>query len=120
MNFNRFNIYEKILLYRYPINMNKSIDGLTAIAFVEMNEDPCNNTLFVFVNRSGDKLKMLLWETNGFWIFYKRLEGQRFIWPDWFDNHSLAMTAERLDQLIQGFNLNGMRPHKKIKKTYKI
>jgi transposase len=100
--------------------MNKSIDGLAAIACVEMAQDPCQSTLFVFVNRSRDKIKMLLWETNGFWIFYKRLESQRFIWPDWFDQDALSLTSERLDQLLQGFNLNGFRPHKLLKKSYKI
>lgn len=120
MNFSRFNSYEEIFLYRHPVNMNKSIDGLAAIAMVEMNKDPCRNILFVFVNRARDKVKMLLWEANGFWVFYKRLEQQRFIWPDWFDQDALALSVDMLDQLIQGFNLNGMRPHKKMSKTFRI
>ena len=100
--------------------MNKSIDGLCAIALAELDVDPCSKTLFVFVNRSRDKIKMLLWENNGFWIFYKRLESQRFAWPDWFDEDSLSLTSELLDQLVSGFNVNGMRPHKRLEFSFHL
>lgn len=120
MNWSRFDFVDKILLYRHPVNMNKAMDGLAALAYSEMKSDPCSETLFVFTNRAKDKLKMLLWETNGFWVFYKRLQGERFHWPDWFDDESMALMPEQLDQLTLGYNLNGMRAHKKIHLAFSL
>jgi len=70
--------------------------------------------LYVFVNRGRDKLKLLIWHINGYWLLYKRLERQRFQWPDWFVDDSLELTEEQLDYLLDGYNLNGMRPHKTL------
>jgi len=42
----------------------------------------------------------------------QRLEKQRFHWPDWFEQDVLTFTQEQLDQLLDGYNLNGMRPHR--------
>jgi len=120
MIWSRFSYVNKVLLYKHPVNMNKSMDGLAAVAYAEMQENPCSDTLFVFVNRSRDKIKMLLWETNGFWIFYKRLERERFHWPDWFDQPSLALSLKQLNQLTLGYNLNGMRPHSRVNLSFSL
>ena len=117
MMWDRFS-FDTVYLYRDPVDMRKGADGLAALVNVEMDMEPCSPTLFVFVNRSRDKLKMILWEKNGFWLFYKRLIKQRFHWPDWFDGEALLLNEEQCDLLLQGFNLNGMRPHKSLKLQY--
>jgi transposase len=111
-------IFESIYLYRDPIDMRKGADGLAALVSEEMSLEPCSSTLFLFTNRSRNKLKILLWEKNGFWVFYKRLIKQRFAWPDWFDDESLLLSEAQVDLLLQGFNLNGMRPHKTLNLHY--
>lgn len=112
--------YDSIYLYREPVDMRKGADGLAALVSVEMNFDPCSTALFVFINRGRDKLKILFWERNGFWVFYKRLVKQRFCWPDWFESETLSLSIEKIDLLLQGFNLNGMRAHKSLNLSYSL
>ena len=90
------------------------MDGLSALVVSEMELDPMSSSLFVFINRGRDKIKLLIWERNGFWVLYKRLVKQRFHWPDWFQEDDLALDEKQLDLLLQGFNLNGMRPHNAV------
>ncbi|MCP5426464.1 MAG: IS66 family insertion sequence element accessory protein TnpB [Gammaproteobacteria bacterium] len=105
---------ERIYLYRWPVDRRKSIDGLCALVDTELQRNPADRCLYVFCNRGGDKIKLLIWHLNGFWLLYKRLEKQRFIWPDWFEGESLLLEAGQLDQLLDGYNLNGMRPHRAL------
>ena len=119
MNWERF-VFNEIYLYRHPVDMRKGADGLAALVTVEMSLEPCSSVLFIFTNKNRDKIKILFWESNGFWVFYKRLVKQRFHWPDWFEEDALTLNAEQCDLLLQGFNLNGMRPHKKLHLSYKL
>jgi transposase len=105
---------EHVYLYRYPVDMRKSVDGLCALVVLELGRNPADRSLYVFTNRGRDKVKLLIWHLNGYWVLYKRLEKQRFSWPDWFDGDSLTLSQEHLDYLLDGYNLNGMRPHKTI------
>ena len=61
-----------------------------------------------------DDLDELLEELN------KRLDKQRFHWPDWFSEESLCLSIEQLDQSLDGYNLNGMRPHRTISTAHII
>ena len=105
---------EKIFVYRHPVDMRKQIQGLSHLVTEHLGRDPGDECLYVFANKGRDKIKLLIWHRNGFWLLYKRLEKQRFQWPDWFNDDALCLTHEQLDQLIDGYNLNGMRPHKKL------
>jgi transposase len=105
---------ERIFLYRQPVDFRKNIDGLSALIDAELGRNPADRCLYVFHNRSRDKIKLLIWHLNGYWLLYKRLEKQRFHWPDWFDGETLVLDAEQLEQLLDGYNLNGLRPHRSI------
>lgn len=103
-----------IYLYRHAIDMRKAIDGLAALVEQELELNPFEASLFVFINKKRDKVKCLSYERNGFWLLYKRVAKQRFHWPDWFDQDSIALSEEQLLQLLDGYNLNGMRPHNAV------
>ena len=105
---------EQILLYRYPVDMRKSINGLSALIDIELKRNPADRCLYVFCNKARDKVKLLVWHLNGYWLLYKRLEKQRFTWPDWFYDDVLTLNQQQLDYLLDGYNLNGMRPHKEL------
>jgi len=75
------------------------------------------NSVYVFTNRARNKIKLLVWHLNGYWVLYKSIEKQRFHWPDWFTDDCMTMDQQQLDYLIDGYNLNGMRPHKVLSFT---
>jgi len=72
---------EKVYLAAGSTDMRKSIDGLAALVSQAFSLDPFSPCLFVFCNRQRDKIKILHWDHNGFWLYYRRLERGRFQWP---------------------------------------
>lgn len=105
-----------IYLYRLPVDMRKQINGLVGIVSGEMQLDPASSALFVFIGKSGDKLKMLQYETNGFWLWYRCLQKQKFKWPKrWFEDDVLVLSRESLRFLLQGCDLNGLKTFVPIK-----
>ena len=105
---------ERIYLYRHFVDMRKGIRGLSAIVNLELGRNPTDRCLYVFCNRTRDKIKLLIWERNGYWLLQKNLAKQRFTWPQWFIDDSLQLSDEQLDLLLDGYNLNGMRPHRTL------
>jgi len=103
---------EQVFVYRHPVDMRKQIQGLSNLVTEHLVRDPGDQCMYVFSNKARDKVKLLIWHRNGFWLLYKRLEKQRFHWPDWFEDDCMTLDHEQLDYLIDGYNLNGMRPHK--------
>lgn len=74
--------HTKVYLAAGPTDMRRAIDGLAALVEDVLEQDPLSSHQFVFCNRRRDKLKLLFWQHNGFWLWYRRLESQRFWWPD--------------------------------------
>lgn len=72
---------DRVYLACGATDLRKSIDGLAALVKEEFELDPFSPCLFVFCNRQRDKLKILQWEHNGFWLHYRRLERGKFQWP---------------------------------------
>jgi transposase len=70
-----------VYLYRPAIDFRKSIGGLSALVEQELGLNPFGDALYLFINRRRDKLKALYWHRNGFCLWYKRLEAERFAWP---------------------------------------
>jgi transposase len=92
-------------------DLRKSIDGLTAIVTQVFELDLFSNSLFVFCNRGRDKLKILIWDHNGFWLYYRRLERGRFRWPDQSTEQSLAVSRRQLQWLLDGLSLEQQQAH---------
>jgi transposase len=92
-------------------DLRKSIDGLAAIVTQVYERDLFSNSLFVFCNRGRDKLKILTWDHNGFWLYYRRLERGRFRWPDQPKDQSLAITRRQLQWLLDGLALEQRQAH---------
>ena len=81
-------------------DMRKSINGLSAIVEVSFKLDPFKDGLFVFCNRNRDRIKILEWDTDGFWLYFKRLEKGRFRWPGLDESQTMIMTSEELNLLL--------------------
>ena len=83
-------------------DMRKQINGLAAIVEGSFELDPFGGELFVFCNRNRDRLKILEWDGDGFWLYFKRLEKGRFRWPTAGENAVMTMTTEELSILLGG------------------
>jgi transposase len=84
-------------------DMRKSIDGLSLVVAEELELNPVGPHCFVFCNRSKDKLKILQFDVNGFWLHYRRLEKGRFEWPrDESDQKAVQVTMRQLRWLLDG------------------
>ena len=86
-------------------DMRKSIDGLAAIVQQQFDLDLFSDSLFLFCGRRRDRLKALLWEGDGFLLFYKRLENGRFNWPR-SEQEVRNLTREQFVWLMQGLSVD--------------
>jgi transposase len=82
--------------------MRKSIDGLAALVNDILSQSPFSGHVFVFRGRRGDRVKILVWDRNGFVLFYKRLEKCRFRFPD------TASPCRELDSMALTLLLDGL------------
>ena len=105
---------ERVYLHRAPIDMRKQMDGLSGLVKQSMQLDPLSGALFVFINKSRTKLKLLMWERNGFVVWYKRLERDRFAWPRVGDELVLTLSGEQLNWLLDGYDVWRMKGHESL------
>ena len=73
---------QRLFLARAYVDMRKSFDGLSSLVIGQLNKDPLNGDAYLFVGRDRKRLKVLLWDGDGFWLFMKRLAKGRFILPE--------------------------------------
>ena len=106
-----------VWLYRQPVDFRKQIDGLVILVANTLHRDPVSGQLFVFRNRQGDKVKLLYWQDNGFWLLYKRNETGRFVFPAVVDD-TVELTAEQLQWLLSGLDMLQQPQHKKLTPTH--
>ena len=100
-----------------PVDFRKQIDGLAALVQEEMLLDPFAEQLFVFSNRRRNRVKVLYWERNGFVLWHKRLERDRFHWPRG-DGPTVTLNGQELNWLLDGFDLCQWRGHARLNYAY--
>lgn len=96
-----------IYLHRDAVDFRKSIDGLVAIVEGELERDAYTGALFLFCNKTKDKLKLVYWDKTGFALWYKRLEKQKFKWPNKANLQEFELSPEQLDWLLSGYDVLG-------------
>jgi transposase len=96
-----------ILAWRQPVDMRKSFDGLVGLVRDAMREDPLSGTLFVFVNRRGNYLKLVYWDRTGYALFAKRLERGRFAIPG--HDHTQQLSDKQFHLILDGIVLGRRR-----------
>lgn len=98
----------KIYLALEPINMHRSFDGLAILVQEVIKQNPLNGHLFVFRNKPADKIKLFIWDRNGFFIFYKRIERGRFKFPK-VKQSSLELPHDDLKLLLDGIDVSKLK-----------
>jgi transposase len=101
----------RVFLGGEPIDLRKSFDGLAAAVSGVLRRDPLSGHLFVFVNRRADRIKVIWYDSNGFALFYKRLERGRYHWlADAQAREACTeIRAAELALILQGIDLRGAR-----------
>ena len=103
----------KVWFYQQPIDFRKQIDGLVILVADALRKDPVSGQLFVFRNKRADKIKILYWEDNGFWLLYKRCEKTRFIFPG-IDDTAMEISKQQLQWLLSGIDFTQHKPVRKL------
>lgn len=107
---------QQVYLAYGPTDMRKSIDGLAAVVQISFRLDPFAPAVFVFCNRQRDKLKILYWEQNGFWLLYRRLERGHFDWPKTAENGATCkISLRQLRWLLDGLPLDQRHAHAPVR-----
>jgi len=95
-------------------DMRKSINGLMALVKSSFALDPFIDAVFVFCNRKRDRIKILEWDADGFWLYFKRLERGRFRWPDIGEEKTMMLTGDELTCLIGSAKLEKKLSRKEV------
>jgi transposase len=94
----------RILLWTAPADFRNSIDGLAALVELQLRESPLSGTLFVFRNRRGNALKLLVWSHGGFVLVYKKLERGSFRVPV-SDVDRSTLTPAEITAIMEGLDV---------------
>jgi transposase len=101
----------KIMVKPGKTDFRKQINGLSVIIESELKLNVFSNYLFIFCSTNRSRLKILYWDRNGFCLWLKRLEKDKFPWPK-NDIEAREITLEELKMLLDGINF--FAAHKKL------
>jgi transposase len=92
----------RVFLCARPVDFRKAHDGLCALVRDQLRDDPFAGDLFVFFNRAKDRIKLLVWDRNGFWLLYKRLEQGTFPFAVRAEDGRIEIERAQLAMLLDG------------------
>jgi transposase len=108
----------RIYLHARPTDMRKSFDGLCGLVRSVFQADPLDGSLFLFVNRRGDRLKAMWWDNDGLVLFYKRLERGTFeMLRPAGDAATVELDAAQLAMILSGVSLASAKRRKRYRRA---
>jgi transposase len=103
----------KFQLYSQPTDMRKSFDSLCGLVQNQLNQSPVNVDVYVFINKTRNKIKLLHWAGSGFVLYYKRLESGTFEHPQYdVETGSYQMSYSQIVMLIDGISIKNIERKK--------
>lgn len=106
----------RIFLYAPPADLRKGFDGLSGLVRREFAADPLDGSLFLFINRRRDRLKILHWDGGGYWLYYRLLEAGTFETIA-SDGRCAQLNSTQLAMLLGGVSLAGARQRKRYRRA---
>lgn len=107
--------FKAVYIHRDPVDMRKSINGLSEIVQLEEMGNLMGPHLFVFSGRRRDLIKILYFDRSGYCLWQKRLEREKFPWPKKNPNEVVHISTEELEWLLRGFDVWKIKPHAELK-----
>ncbi|MBU1627455.1 IS66 family insertion sequence element accessory protein TnpB [bacterium] len=93
--------------------MRKSFDSLSGMIRDSLGKDPCNGSVYIFINRTRDKIKLLHWQGISFTLYYKRLEAGTFELPEYDPTAgSISLSYTQIVMLIDGLTIKNIQKRK--------
>ena len=99
----------RVYLCAKAVDFRKAHDGLCALVRDQFHDDPFSGDVFVFHNRAKDRIKLLVWERNGFWLLYKRLEEGTFPFAGLGEGARVEIERAQLAMLLEGLEWKSAR-----------
>ncbi len=106
----------RVFIAREAVDFRKAHDGLVAIIRDQFGDDPFDGSVFVFLNRRRDRVKVVHWDRDGLWLHYKRLERGRFSIALDGDAERVEVARPQLSMLLDGIDLK----RRKIRKPFDV
>lgn len=105
-------------LYTGITDMRKGFDGLYGVVSSQMKLDATSGSIFIFINRKRNQIKLLLWEGDGLSLYHKRLEKGTYELPSQSnESSSIILTWQQLQFILQGVALQKIQYRLRYKKT---
>jgi len=101
----------RIFLRTGTTDLRKAANGLTAIVQETMKQDPFSGNVYLFCNSDRKLLKAVYWDKTGFWLSQKRLEQNKFPWPQ-DETKARELSAQELQMLLAGIDF--FKAHKEV------
>jgi transposase len=98
----------KLYIQLLPVDMRKSINGLTALVIDNFSQQPQSGNLFIFYNRSRNKIKAVYWDKNGFILHYKKMDKGRFQFSKSLVDGILEINCHQFQWLLAGLDFQLM------------
>jgi transposase len=97
-------------LYNQPTDMRKSFDALSGLVRNNLGYDPIYGAVFIFINKSRDKIKLLHWEGSGYLLYYKRLEKGTFELPRYDASvGSITLSYAQIVMIMDGLSIRNLQ-----------
>jgi transposase len=97
-----------------PTDMRKSFDGLSGLIENNLGSNPCGGEVFIFINKTRNKIKLLHWQGSGFTLYYKRLEEGTFEIPEYDSSiGSITLSYTQMAMIIDGLSIKNIRKRKR-------
>ena len=109
----------RIFLCRNPVDFRKAHDGLCAVIRDRFKDDPFSGDVFAFFNRAKDRIKLVVWDRNGFWLHYKRLEKGTFPFAVSGEGR-IEIEQGQLAMILEGIEWKNARKSSRFLSTFVI
>jgi transposase len=97
-------------LYSDPTDMRKGFYGLGNLVREYFRREPTDGSVYIFINRNRDKIKLLIWDRSGFVVYYKSLEAGTFELPTLKNNQ---LNWDELVMILEGVRLDSIKRKKR-------
>jgi transposase len=109
--------HQRYFVYTGATDMRKGFDTLAGLVRAEMKLNPMSGDMFIFFNRTQTHVKILLWDRDGFALYFKRLEKGTFELPASNGTGAILISSQTLGLILQGIILSSVQRKKRFEKA---